>query len=170
MARRAAAVALCTARFTSRALVAQPAPKTLRLAVGGVEAGLARMPREKEDVPLLVRLPREERSGVLPLTGGASPALHALGGALVSAGLSLAIAVVYSFARNRQGFGMGDVKLLAAIGLFLGFYGVLVLFVASVIGAVFGIVAGARSSEGLAAKIPFGPFLAFGAVLVAAWG
>jgi len=42
--------------------------QTLRLAVGGAEVGLARMPREKEDVPLLVRLPREERSGVLPLT------------------------------------------------------------------------------------------------------
>jgi multidrug efflux pump subunit AcrB len=42
--------------------------QTLRLAVGGAEVGLVRMPREKEDVPLLVRLPREERSGVLPLT------------------------------------------------------------------------------------------------------
>jgi len=42
--------------------------QTLRLAVGGTEVGLARMPREKEDVPLLVRLPREERSGVMPLT------------------------------------------------------------------------------------------------------
>ena len=42
--------------------------QTLRLAVGGTEVGLARMPREKEDVPLLVRLPRDERSGILPLT------------------------------------------------------------------------------------------------------
>jgi multidrug efflux pump subunit AcrB len=42
--------------------------QTLRLAVGGMEVGLVRMPREKEDVPLLVRLPREERSEVMPLT------------------------------------------------------------------------------------------------------
>ena len=42
--------------------------QTLRLAVGGTEVGLAHLPAEKEDVPLLVRLPRAERSGVLPLT------------------------------------------------------------------------------------------------------
>ncbi|HEX9898159.1 MAG TPA: efflux RND transporter permease subunit, partial [Candidatus Methylomirabilis sp.] len=42
--------------------------QTMRLAVGGIEVGLAHLPREKEDVPLLVRLPREERSGVMPLS------------------------------------------------------------------------------------------------------
>jgi len=42
--------------------------QTMRLAVGGMEVGLAHLPREKEDVPLLVRLPREERSGVMPLS------------------------------------------------------------------------------------------------------
>jgi multidrug efflux pump subunit AcrB len=36
--------------------------QTLRLAVGGAEVGLAHMPAEKEDVPLLVRLPRPDRS------------------------------------------------------------------------------------------------------------
>ncbi|MBI4736484.1 MAG: efflux RND transporter permease subunit, partial [candidate division NC10 bacterium] len=42
--------------------------QTLRLAVGGMEVGLAHLPREKEDVPLLLRLPREARSGVTSLT------------------------------------------------------------------------------------------------------
>jgi multidrug efflux pump subunit AcrB len=42
--------------------------QTLRMAVGGMEMGLAHMEREKEDVPLLLRLPRDERSGVMPLT------------------------------------------------------------------------------------------------------
>jgi multidrug efflux pump subunit AcrB len=42
--------------------------QTLRMAVGGIEIGLAHMPKEKEDVPLLLRLPQEERSGVTPLT------------------------------------------------------------------------------------------------------
>jgi multidrug efflux pump subunit AcrB len=42
--------------------------QTLRMAVGGTELGLVHMEREKEDVPLLLRLPREERSGVTPLT------------------------------------------------------------------------------------------------------
>jgi multidrug efflux pump subunit AcrB len=42
--------------------------QTLRMAVGGMEMGLAHIEREKEDVPLLLRLPRDERSGVMPLT------------------------------------------------------------------------------------------------------
>jgi multidrug efflux pump subunit AcrB len=42
--------------------------QTLRMALGGMEMGLTHMEREKEDVPLLLRLPRDERSGVMPLT------------------------------------------------------------------------------------------------------
>ncbi len=48
-------------------VTAEQVTQTLRLAVGGIEVGLAHLPKEKEDVPLLVRLPREERSGVTPL-------------------------------------------------------------------------------------------------------
>jgi multidrug efflux pump subunit AcrB len=49
-------------------VTADQVAQTLRLAVGGIEVGLAHLPREKEDVPLFVRLPREERSGVTPLS------------------------------------------------------------------------------------------------------
>ncbi len=49
-------------------VTAEQVGQTLRLAVGGMEIGLAHLPREKEDVPLLVRLSREERSRVTPLT------------------------------------------------------------------------------------------------------
>lgn len=106
----------------------------------------------------------------VPLVGTGSPIALALWGAVGSAGLALFIALVYSVARKREGFGMGDVKLLAVIGIFLGPYGVLVLFVASVVGAVVGIWQAARSDTGLSAKMPFGPYLAAGAVVVAVWG
>ena len=49
-------------------VTADQVTQTLRLAVGGIEVGLAHLPKEKEDVPLLVRLPREERSGVTSLS------------------------------------------------------------------------------------------------------
>ena len=45
---------------------------------------------------------------------------------------------------------MGDVKLLAALGLFLGPYVLLVLMLGSVLGAVVGVGAAVRSGEGLA--------------------
>jgi multidrug efflux pump subunit AcrB len=48
--------------------------QTLQLAVGGLEIGLAHLAKEKEDVALLLRLPREERSSILSLTG-----LHVMG-------------------------------------------------------------------------------------------
>jgi multidrug efflux pump subunit AcrB len=40
---------------------------TLRMALGGVKAGLLHLPKEKEDVPVMLRLPREERSSVQDL-------------------------------------------------------------------------------------------------------
>ncbi|MFI5340231.1 MAG: efflux RND transporter permease subunit [Candidatus Methylomirabilales bacterium] len=49
-------------------VAADEVAQTLRLAVGGVDVGLAHMPREKEDAVLLVRLPEAERSGVTRLT------------------------------------------------------------------------------------------------------
>lgn len=99
-----------------------------------------------------------------------SPLAGALVGAVASAGVALAIALTYAGMRKREGFGMGDVKLLGAMGLFLGPLGVLVLFLASVVGAIVGIVMASRSKEGLAKAYPFGPFLAGAAVVIALYG
>jgi multidrug efflux pump subunit AcrB len=43
--------------------------QTLRLALKGEPVGLLHDPREKEDVPIIIRLPLEERAGVRQLTG-----------------------------------------------------------------------------------------------------
>ncbi len=49
-------------------VTANEVAQTLRLAVGGVDIGLTHLPKEKEDVVLLVRLPEPQRSGVTRLT------------------------------------------------------------------------------------------------------
>jgi multidrug efflux pump subunit AcrB len=54
--------------------------EALRVALSGVRSGLAHLPKEKEDVPVLVRLPRAQRSGVEALEG---LKLRGNGGALV---------------------------------------------------------------------------------------
>lgn len=109
-----------------------------------------------------------------PLTpvGGVftAPALAALAGSVLGGGVSLLIALAYRGVRGRSGFGMGDVKLLIALGPYLGIYNVGVLFVGSIIGAVWGVVAAARSRQGMAAKIPFGPSLAVAAVILGFFG
>jgi leader peptidase (prepilin peptidase)/N-methyltransferase len=65
--------------------------------------------------------------------------------------------------------GFGDVRLAALIGLYLGWLGLLQvpigLFLGFLLGAVVGSVALVASRSGLRTKIPFGPFLAAGAIL-----
>jgi leader peptidase (prepilin peptidase) / N-methyltransferase len=63
------------------------------------------------------------------------------------------------------GMGMGDVKLAAVLGLYLGRAVVPALFAALVAGTLVGAFVVARSPEGRRTKVPFGPFLAFGGVL-----
>ncbi len=65
------------------------------------------------------------------------------------------------------GMGMGDVKLAAMIGLFLGAAVAPALLIALVTGTLLGVVIVARKGarEGRKTAVPFGPFLALGAVV-----
>ncbi len=105
---------------------------------------------------------------LMPLGQGllSIPVVYALFGALISAGSVLLIALIYSRVRGIEGFGMGDIKLLAVMGLFLGPYTLLVLLLGSVFGALYGVVASRGHDEGMRHKFPFGPFLALAAVVV----
>jgi len=66
-----------------------------------------------------------------------------------------------------RGMGMGDVKLAAVLGLFLGREVAVALLVALVAGTLVGVAVMARSgvADGRKTAIPFGPFLALGGVV-----
>ena len=71
----------------------------------------------------------------------------------------------------REAMGLGDVKLIAAIGTFVGWEGILFTIVAaSFIGAVYGLTGIALGKRERSSKIPFGPYLAVGAVIWLFWG
>ena len=65
-----------------------------------------------------------------------------------------------------QGMGLGDVKLTATMGLFLGRAVAPAILVALLVGSVVGLALIARhGSEARKMAIPFGPFLALGGVV-----
>lgn len=65
----------------------------------------------------------------------------------------------------REAMGRGDLKFLAAIGAFLGWRGVLFsIFAGSVVGSLIGLATLIVGKRVWSAKLPFGPYLAFGAL------
>jgi leader peptidase (prepilin peptidase) / N-methyltransferase len=87
-------------------------------------------------------------------------------GIALGGGSLFVVAWIYQRITGRQGMGGGDIKLLAMIGAMVGWQGVLfTLFAASAIGTVVGILAMIRSGKNMKLAIPFGPFLAMGAII-----
>ncbi|MFQ5432913.1 MAG: prepilin peptidase [Nitrospinota bacterium] len=85
----------------------------------------------------------------------------ALIGVLVGGGILFVIAVI-----APQGMGGGDIKLLGMVGAFLGWKSALItIFLGSLVGSVGGIIGMIALGKGRKAKIPFGPYLAVGALL-----
>ena len=87
-------------------------------------------------------------------------------GILLGGGILLAIALGYEWLTRQEGMGLGDVKLLAMLGAFLGAPAILpVIFLASIMGTLVGIPLMLIKRAGRRLAIPFGPFLS-GAALV----
>jgi leader peptidase (prepilin peptidase) / N-methyltransferase len=78
------------------------------------------------------------------------------------------VGLIGTIAFRRNAMGFGDVKFLAPIGAFLGPIGVLyAFFFAAMVGTVVGLPMRLLASR---REIPFGPWLAVGAVLALLWG
>ena len=70
-----------------------------------------------------------------------------------------------------KGMGMGDAKLAAFTGIFLGWHSQIVaFFFAFLLGAIAGVAMIVAGKKGRKSRIPFGPFLAVGAVISLFWG
>lgn len=110
------------------------------------------------------------------------PVLHAgetLVEGLLSAGIGLAtgfgalwlVSVLGKLAFKKDAMGFGDVKLLGAIGAFLGWRGVLfTIMISSLLGTVVGMAFIIGGKHEWQSKIPYGPYLALGAIIWILWG
>lgn len=122
-----------------------------RISLGGMPAGLL-------------------ASALVPSLHGetaALPALMASGlGILAGSGLLFLVALLGRLAFKKDAMGLGDVKLLGAIGAFIGWQGVVfTILVSSLLGSIFGvamILGGARAWQ---SRIPYGPYLAAAAII-----
>ncbi|TSE21365.1 Type 4 prepilin-like proteins leader peptide-processing enzyme [Tepidimonas alkaliphilus] len=108
-------------------------------------------------------------AAALGWTGQALP--DALWGA-VAGYLSLwSVYWTFKLLTGKEGMGYGDFKLLAALGAWLGWQALIPLvLVASLLGAVVGLAMKALGRLREGRYVPFGPFLAFGGLLVWALG
>ncbi len=87
-------------------------------------------------------------------------------GVLVGGGILYALAWGYYAMTGKEGMGGGDIKLLAMIGAFVGWQGVLVtIFVSSIVGTIVGLTIMLVRGKNLKYALPFGPFLSLGAVI-----
>jgi leader peptidase (prepilin peptidase) / N-methyltransferase len=95
----------------------------------------------------------------------------ALLGALLGGGVLWAIAEIYMRLRGIEGMGMGDVKMLGMIGAFLGApLMALTLVLASLTGAIAGVVLMMAGRGDMQRRLPFGTFLAAAAIFASLWG
>ncbi len=93
-----------------------------------------------------------------------------------AAGLILLIRWIYWLVRRHEGMGLGDAKLMAMLGAWLGLPGALLSFgIGVVLGALYGLLlalpaARREQDQWGASKLPLGPFLCIGGVVSSFWG
>lgn len=161
--------------FAAHAFVFEPGVLlAARLTLAAILIALFFIDLEHQLLPDLLTLPGLGIALVASVF--APPGLQAsVVGALLGAGILWAIRWGWKRATGVHGMGLGDVKMLAMIGAFLGWQAVwLVLFFASVAGAIVGVtiaVAGGGSVKTrMQIKLPFGTFLAVAALVASCWG
>ena len=97
--------------------------------------------------------------------------LESLFGIVLGGGTLYLVALGYSLIAKTEGMGGGDIKLLAMIGAFLGPKAVVTtIFLSALIGSLVGLTIIIIKRKGRKHPIPYGPFLALGAMLSLFWG
>jgi leader peptidase (prepilin peptidase)/N-methyltransferase len=92
-------------------------------------------------------------------------------GVIVGGGILYLVAYLYEMFTGIEAMGGGDIKLLAMIGAWMGWLPLpFIIMISSLMGAVIGGLSLLFTRQGLRAKIPFGPFLTFGALVYLFFG
>ena len=98
--------------------------------------------------------------------------LSRLLGAAIGTAIIILIVVVGSAIFRKQAMGIGDVKLMAMLGIYLGAWPhlAIILISASLLGSIIGVILIITRGKKMDSAIPFGPFLSIGGLLSLLYG
>jgi leader peptidase (prepilin peptidase)/N-methyltransferase len=139
------------------------------ITLNGIWLGLLITAYLAEPSPLVFRLFRAV--GI----DGVNPHLLALTasilGAVIGGGLLWAVAEAYLRFRGIEGMGLGDVKMMAMVGAFLGApLALLTIMLGSLVGSVIGLIFIKMADKTREYELPFGTFLSFAGIVAVLYG
>ncbi len=92
--------------------------------------------------------------------------INSLIGGVFGYGIIWSIIFLYKVLRNKEGMGLGDAKLLAAIGFWFGWIAIpFVIFSSSIVALIAVLPSLINKSKKVSSEIPFGPFIIIGCIL-----
>ena len=92
--------------------------------------------------------------------------INSLIGGLIGYAIIWLIIYFYEKVRKKDGMGLGDAKLMAAIGFWFGWASIpIVIFVSSFVALVFAIPSLIKKSLSMSSEIPFGPYIIVGCII-----
>ena len=92
--------------------------------------------------------------------------LDSLIGGVIGYSIIWFIIFAYKKLRNREGMGLGDAKLLSAIGFWFGWISIpFILFFSSFVALIFAVPGLLNKSKNMSSQLPFGPYIILGCVL-----
>jgi leader peptidase (prepilin peptidase)/N-methyltransferase len=110
-------------------------------------------------------------NGNVVLTGSEHLVLGRLLGIAIATGLLLLIRFAYQALRHREGLGFGDIKLVAMITAFLGFWlAAFAIFFGFILCSAYALTLIARRRATSTTRLPLGAFLAIGGLFAAILG
>jgi leader peptidase (prepilin peptidase)/N-methyltransferase len=141
------------------------------LTLSGIVAGIILSPFQTPEVynevitlKVISSLGFEDVPSILPWAGS-------ILGAIIGGGLLFAVAFAYEVIRKREGLGMGDIKMMAMVGAFIGWrLALLTIFAGSLMGTLIGISLMLMRKMNLQGKLAFGVFLGIGSALCLFYG
>ena len=92
--------------------------------------------------------------------------INSLIGGLIGYLIIWFIIFAYKKIRNKEGMGLGDAKLLAAIGFWFGWLSIpFTIFISSLIALILVVPSVLNKSRNMSSQIPFGPYIIIGSIV-----